>query len=298
MLLAALSAKIREYVKSDLGPLQKRKHVQDLLVSHNVAYHTLAKADAFVVHEKNRSGTLINPYSMHSKGLQIIQTGADVSLLQSVCFELSPDATQKEKQVKKFKELCANSEYMPKVSGAERFASLSSGHTSQFIKAIMTCTPTPEDDLADSGGLLGGHLYNNSSDSDLKNMIQQGWTWLVLPHYVEESHPELADLIQKALNASNSIYATQSEMELASSIMNAVLDHGGKVDDWDELSFDLCEGPQFKKNDIYKTIAKFVRMFSGPGFFVIDFTYRYHVYIYTCVISCFSFLRASIQAAQ
>ena len=259
MLLAALSAKIREYVKSDLGPLQKWKHVQDLLVSHNVAYRTLAKADAFVGHEKNRSGTLINPYSMHSKGLQIIQTGADVSLLQSVCFELSPDATQKEKQVKKFKELCANSEYMPKVSGAERFASLSSGHTSQFI--------TPEDDLADSGGLLGGHLYNNSSDSDLKNMIQQGWTWLVLPHYVEESHPELADLIQKALHASNSIYATQSEMELASSIMNAVLDHGGKVDDWDKLSFDLCEGPQFKKNDIYKTIAKFVRMFSGPGFF-------------------------------
>ena len=154
---------------------------------------------------------------------------------------------------------------MPKVSGAERFASLSSGHTSQFIKAIMTCTLTPEDELADSRGHLGGHLYN-----DLKNMIQQGWTWLVLPHYVEEAHPELADLIQKALNASNSIYATQSEMELASSIMNAVVDHGGKVDDWDKLAFDLREGPQFKKNDIYKTIAKFVRMFSGPGFFGID----------------------------
>ena len=78
MLMAALSAKIREYVKSDLGPLQKWKHVQDLLVSNNVAYRTLAKASAFAVHEKNRSGTLINPYSMHSKGLQIIQTGADV----------------------------------------------------------------------------------------------------------------------------------------------------------------------------------------------------------------------------
>ena len=60
VLLAAMSANIREYVKSDLGPLQKWKHVQDLLVSHNVAYHTLAKADAFVVHERNRAGTLIN----------------------------------------------------------------------------------------------------------------------------------------------------------------------------------------------------------------------------------------------
>ena len=88
-------------------------------------------------------------------------------------------------------------------------------------------------------------LVDFCTDTDLKNMIQQGWTWLVLPHYVEEAHPELADLIQKALNASNSIYATQSEMELASSIMNAVLELGGKVDDWDKLSFDLCEGPQF-----------------------------------------------------
>ena len=87
----------------------------------------------------------------------------------------------------------------------------------------MQCTPTPEDELADSSGHLGGHLYNNSTDKDLVNMIQKGWTWLVLPHYVEEAHPELADLAQKALNASNSIYGTQSEMELASSIMNCVV---------------------------------------------------------------------------
>ena len=90
MLLAAVSAKIREYVQSDLGPLQKWKHIQELLVSHNAAYNTVAKADAFVVHhQRNRAGTLINPYAMHSKGLQIVQSGADMSLLQSVCFELS-----------------------------------------------------------------------------------------------------------------------------------------------------------------------------------------------------------------
>ena len=141
MLLAAVSAKIREYVQADLGPLQKWKHIQDLLVSQNVAYHTVAKAEAFVVHQRNRAGTLINPYAMHSKGLQIVQSGADMSLLQSVCFELSPDSLKKEAQVKKFTELCTTCEYMPKVSGAERYASLSSGHTSQFIKAILQCTP-------------------------------------------------------------------------------------------------------------------------------------------------------------
>ena len=173
---------------------------------------------------------------------------------------------ERENQVKKFKELRNNSEYMPKVSGAERFASLSSGHTSLFIKASMTCTLTPEDELADSSGHLGGHLYNNSTDSDLKNMIQQGWTWLVLPHYVEEAHPELADLIQKALNASNSSYATQSEMELASSIMNAVVDHGGKVGDWDKLAFDLCEGPNSKRMTSTRQLQNLSGCFQAQGF--------------------------------
>ena len=230
-----------------------------------MAYHTVAKAEAFVVHERNRAGTLINPYAMHSKGLQIYQAGADMSLLQSVRIELNPDSLKKEAQVKKFKELCMTSEVMPKVSGAERYARLSSSHTSQFIKAILQCTPAPEDELADSTGHLGGHLHNNSTDREFVTMIQKGWTWLVLPHYVEEAHPELPDLIQKALNASNSIYATQSEMELACSIMNFVVEQGGKIDDWEQLSFDLCEGPHFKKNGMYKTIAKFVRLFSGPG---------------------------------
>ena len=54
-------------------------------------------------------------------------------------------------------------------------------------------------------------------------------------------------------------------MELACSIMNFVVEQGGKIDDWEQLSFDLCEGPHFKKNGMYKTIAKFVRLFSGPG---------------------------------
>ena len=204
MLLAAVSAKIREYVKSDLGITQKWKEIQTLLLSHNVAYHTVAKAEAFVVHERNRAGTLINPHALHSKALLIYQAGADMSLLQSVCIELSLDSLKKEAQVKKFKELCMTSEVMPKVSGAERYAGLSSSHTSQFIKAILQCAPTPEDELADSTGHLGGHLRNNSTDREFVTMIQKGWTWLVLPHYVEEAHPELPDLIQKALNASNS----------------------------------------------------------------------------------------------
>ena len=49
--------------------------------------------------------------------------------------------------------------------------------------------------------------------------------------FVEEKHPELIDLIQHALNMSNSIFGIQSEIELASSIAAAVKAKGGHVED-------------------------------------------------------------------
>ena len=100
-------------------------------------------------------------------------------------------------------------------------------------------------------------------------MIQKGWTWLVLPHYVEEAHPELADLVQKALNASNSIYGTQGEMELASSIMICVIEHGGKIDDWEQLSFDLWKGHNSKRMACTRQLQSLRGCFQAQGLYIV-----------------------------
>lgn len=92
-------------------------------------------------------------------------------------------------------------------------------------------------------------------------MVETGWERLVLPHTVESQFPQLADLIQHALNCPNSVFASQSEMELASSIWEAVSSNTQKEVNWDEVSMQCCTGGHVQ--DYAKTIGKFVKLYSG-----------------------------------
>ena len=251
---------ITKILASDMGPLQKWKSIKDMLLDCGVAYVTTAKATAFVVHHKNRGGALISPHGCHRKGFQIMKAGADISLLgNSVCMELNPNMAERQMQIDPFEKLVASTPLLSPVLGTERYASLSSGHTCQFVKALVHGCPTCEEGLAGPTGKLGAHVWQ--SDKDLKTMVETGWEWLVLPHTVESQFPQLADLIQHALNCPNSVFASQSEMELASSIWEAVSSNTQKEVNWDEVSMQCCTGGHVQ--DYAKTIGKFVKLYSG-----------------------------------
>ena len=257
-------------VKSDLGITQKWKEIQSLPAEPQCGLLTQwPRQKPLWYMERNRAGTLINPYAMHSKGLQIYQGwGWHVPLAGLCALNSTLIPWKRRPRVKKFKELCMNfwSHAQGDRSRTLCKPELKPWQPLSFIKAILQCTPTPEDELADSTGHLGGHLHNNSTDREFVTMIQKGMDMAgFTPLCRRSSSWNYQTWSKKPLNASNSIYATQSEMELACSIMNFVVEKGGKIDDWEQLSFDLCEGPHFKKNGMYKTIAKFVRLFSGPG---------------------------------
>lgn len=251
---------ITEVMSSSMGPLQKWKAVRECLVGHHLAYVIKAKASSFVVHERNRSGTLISPHGAHRKGAEIVQSGADLSLLtNSVCIELNPDLQIKNKQVAAFTRLTESTPYLASVSGAERFASLSSGHTCQFVKALMNGCQTCEPALADPNGKLGPHLWQ--MDADLKTMVESGWDWLVLPYALEVQFPKLPDLVQHALNCPNAVFGLQSEMEVACSIWERVQAMQGQTVNWDEISMECCQGGLMK--NYAKSIGKFVKLYSG-----------------------------------
>ena len=225
---------ITKILASDLGPLQKWKSIKDMLLDCGVAYVTTAKATAFVVHPKNRGGALISPHGCHRKGFQIMKAGADISLLgNSVCMELNHNMAERQMQIDPFEKLVASTPSLSPVLGTERYASLTVG-----IHA--TC----EEGLAGPTGKLGAHVWQ--SDKDLKTMVETGWEWLVLPHTVESQFPQLADLIQHALNCPNSVFASQSEMELASSLWEAVSSNPQKEVNWDEVSMQFVQGGMFK----------------------------------------------------
>ena len=48
----------------------------------------------------------MNPHGMHSKGLQIVQAGADINMLHSVCTELHPENDKKIAAIADIKALC------------------------------------------------------------------------------------------------------------------------------------------------------------------------------------------------
>lgn len=251
---------IVKVLDSDMGPLQKWVALRDFLTLKGLAYKSIVKATAFIVHPKNRSGTLINPHSCHRKGSQILKAGADMSMLSnSVCMELSPDNAVRRSQLEPFEKLVASSPMLSPLLGCERYATLSSGHTCQFVKALIHGSETCEPSLAGPNGRLGPHVWQ--SDKDLQSMVEQGWEWLILPHSLEQHYPRLPELIQHALNCPNSVYGIQSEIELAAAIWESVSATPSQQVDWDEVSEQACSGGLIQP--YAKSIGKFVKLYSG-----------------------------------
>ena len=112
-----------------------------------------------------------------------MKAGADISLLKnSVAMELNPSMQEREKQVQPFLKLTESTQLLSPVLGTERYASLSSGHTCQFIKACMHGCHTEEEALGGVTGKLGTHVWEH--DHDLKKMVEVGWEWVIPPPHI------------------------------------------------------------------------------------------------------------------
>ena len=94
---------------------------------------------------------------------------------------------------------------MAKPTGAERFLSVSSSHTSQFIKAIVAGAVTDQPSLKRPDGHLNPVLLRQ--DKTLHTMATVGWTWTIIAAHVEEAFPRLPSLIEKANNSTNCTFA-------------------------------------------------------------------------------------------
>ena len=117
---------------------------------------------------------------------------------------------------------------------------VSSSHTSQFCRAVAHGCKTPEPSLKDSNGNLSLEMLGK--DKVLREMVEVGWDWVVIPWYIEEAFPTLPALVADALNSVNGIFEAQGELELALTIANAAT--GGASFDWDQLASSCCTSPQ------------------------------------------------------
>ncbi|OLP78563.1 hypothetical protein AK812_SmicGene41254 [Symbiodinium microadriaticum] len=110
-------------------------------------------------------------------------------------------------QIQANKALVASSSGMlAEVNGKERAMSISSSHTTAYMKAAMAgCT------TADGKKL--------SADKDgFRELCAEGWGWTMLSWKVEQMLPDLPSWMQMVLNCSNAVAVQMTELEAAQQI--------------------------------------------------------------------------------
>lgn len=102
------------------------------------------------------------------------------------------------------------------VNGMERALTLGTGHCAAFCKAANAGCKTPISHLSNTDGFID--LAALKRQKEFKEMLEVGWNFIYLPWQVEVAWPTAPDIIQKALNASNEVHASCSELEGAVTI--------------------------------------------------------------------------------
>ena len=147
------------------------------------------------------------------------------------------------------------------VNGTERYLSVSSGHTTQFLKALWAGCRSSEVSLATNGFLSKEALCGK--DPVLREVMSQGWSWIIISWAVEECYPDLPKLAERALNSSNSAFQAQSELELALHILD--LASGMHKPDFKALAAEACHAGPVKNYS--SSIAKWLESYSNKGDF-------------------------------
>ena len=105
------------------------------------------------------------------------------------------------------------------------------------------------------------------ADNELAQMVKAGWPWIVIPWTCAEVWPLLPDVMQRALNATNSIGSSSTELEVAASIASyaAMAERRGDEPDWDSCAAAATAGSP-PCSAYAKTLALYCRKFGGgPG---------------------------------
>lgn len=172
-----------------------------ILMQSGMAYVAKLTPKLMLIHKMNRSGQMISVGDVHSKGLTMSQIGfSKAKLGESVCFELPVDHMAKEEVLQANKSLSDLSENMvSKPLGTERFASVSTSHTTAFLKAVEQSCRTTEEELSVNGFLSMETMVQKGDD--LKQLITEGWDWICIRSEVEKALPNLPAFLQQALNS-------------------------------------------------------------------------------------------------
>ena len=156
--------------------------------------------DELMVH---KSRHYMEAHTAHAIGHDIFVTGklcASDRFRESVATELCPVGVLRSDQLEwNAEQLQMEGHLLPSPLGSERYCAITSVHTTQFLKALKAGCRTMMRELQDENGRLNTEVFHRQNP-DLKGIIEQGWTWLILPWQVVAAFPALPRIIRRASN--------------------------------------------------------------------------------------------------
>jgi hypothetical protein len=221
----------------------------------------------FLTHSSNRGGLLLSPYNAHRNAARIDRGGADIKqLTNAIAMELAPHGRKRDSEIKANLDLIKRSNgLLAEVNGEERYLTLGCGHTVAFCKAADAGAKTSEKSIADAKGFIDQSKLKRNPQ--FKEMIEEGWFWTIIEHGIDEVFPAFAKIAQKALNVSNHVATTVSELETAINLAEMAEDPSiTGVKDWQQIAVDHVRSLNVPAAEYAKTILDFVQLFGGgPG---------------------------------
>jgi hypothetical protein len=254
-----------------MAPLTKFLACKQFLLDTKVGRIEKVHSRDMLCHRSNRGGQGINAYNAHKNLAKVHKAGANISLLnQATCVEMHPvtspqhmlDLQWNRDGVVRAKGMLAE------VSGSERFQSLATGHSAASCRAANAGCITPYTSIADANGRIDATVLKSAS-ADMKEMLDEGWDFFIVPHWLPEECPEFCHLCQSALNASNAIHSVQNEVETGVALVEELQFCGN---DW-KSAIDACSATQPCCVEYMEVVAKFVKDFGGcaPDYDMIKF---------------------------
>ena len=256
--MAAISEEVKKQVDGVLNggdPVLVKVHkLTSVLLECGLAYRTMLKPCDVLVHPQNRSGQMLSSVDCWSKGLRMWNVGVRKELLtDSFAFEMALEPDAREMQLAANKALVEQSPCsLAPVTCKERFLSVSTSHTTAWLKALEAGCQGP--------GLQHVlQLRQGEERSDgILGLLSQGWSWCVLSASVESEWKDLPSWLQLALNSTNSNSKQLSEVECAAQLAQG-LKHGQQL----KNSLDILKACDPACKPSLDCIAHYVGKFGG-----------------------------------
>ena len=255
-------SEVRKQLAAEGPAISRWTAIRDVLTQRRLCYTQVLTPGQVCTHPANRSGLGLNGHQVHRVGGNVQRIGASrAELRQATCVELPACPDRKHKALGfNEKMIQMNNGRLAVLSGQERYMSLSCSHFVAFCRAVQGACESEIPELSTNGHLSSGRLSESFRD-----IVDNGWEWLVLHREVDEKVPELASFVQLTLNAAQGVAHAPSELEIMMHLVERVgaLQQGAGSAQWETIVAEAASVLPEAPTVTMSACAQFCRFFAG-----------------------------------